>query len=700
MNRPRWWPASLVRRYALATAGLAAAALLLTSLGSWWLIRQQHENAIEQLAQRERQHRAEAVGNDLRALAARMAEVSASTILATGLVDSAGRETYLAPFLNGIRQINGIPVQLTFTDYRGTEIASNDTSSFTPEQLAWLRAHLQDAQPAATIFSSPKGDELVAVEPMLYARTSSPEGAVLYKVGLRDLDSGPSVQLEWGPREDETTIDTSPVPVPAVFQHLNFRVKARDGSLAHAASPELPYFHILLVTIGLFTVIVIAGLNLARVLTRDLRQLEAFATRLFEGDLGTERAPEGSSAEVDAVARALNGMLDRINLQHITLLGEQGKLTRLTGELQAADRRKDDFLAMLGHELRNPLAPISAGAQLLAKLPGTDPRIVRTSQVISRQVGQMTKIVNDLLDVSRVNRGLITLERVPLDASEVVAAAAEQVKPLIESRGHTLTIMPPTEPVRVIGDHARLVQVLSNLLTNAAKYTPNGGHIVVRLACTAAEALLEVADDGMGITPELMPEIFELFTQGSRGADRVQGGLGLGLALVKNLVELHGGAVRADSPGEGRGATFTVRLPRASDMPLSAHALPAPHLAKVQPRRILVVDDNADAARTLADWLKLEGHTVYVFFDGPSALDFAAPDHIDAFVLDIGLPGMDGREVARRLRARPDTKESLLIALSGYGQAVDLERSAAAGFDHHLVKPADPEALQHLLAQA
>ena len=699
MNHRSWWPASLVRRYALATAGLAAAALLLTSLGSWWLISQQNESAIEQLAQRERQYRAEAVGNDLRALSARMAEVSASTLLATGLVDSAGRETYLAPFLNGIRQINGIPVQLTFTDYRGTEIASNDASSFTPEQIAWLRANLEQAQAAATIFASPKGDELVAVEPMLYARTASPEGAVLYKVALRDLNAGPSVQLEWGPREDEAAADTSPVPVPAVFQHLHFRVKAREGTQATAPSPGLPYAHIVLVTVGLFTVIVIAGLNLARVLTRDLQQLESFTARLFEGDLGTERAPEGSSAEVAALARAINGMLDRLNLQHITLLSEQAKLTRLTSELQAADRRKDDFLAMLGHELRNPLAPISAGAQLLNKLPGTDPRIVRTSQVISRQVGQMTKIVNDLLDVSRVNRGLITLERVPLDVADVVSAAVEQVKPLIETHGHTLTVMPPIEAVRVTGDHARLVQVLSNLLTNAGKYTPNGGHIVVRFGGTPKEAVLEVTDDGMGITPELMPEIFELFTQGSRGADRVQGGLGLGLALVKNLVELHGGTVRADSAGEGRGATFTVRLPRIAEQPLSTRPTP-PRTVKVPPRRILVVDDNVDAARTLADWLKLEGHTVYVFFDGPSALDFEAPDHIDAFVLDIGLPGMDGREVARRLRARPDTSHSLLIALSGYGQAADLERSAAAGFDHHLVKPADPQALQHLLAQA
>ena len=699
MSTASWLPSSLVRRYALATAGLAAAALVMTSLASWWLIRQQHHEAVIQLANGERQHQAAAVGNDLRAISARMAEIAASTILATGLVDSAGRETYLSPFLNGIRQINGVPIQLIFTDSRGTEIASNDNSSFNADQLAWLRENIEQARPVATIFPSPNGDELVALEPMRYARTSSPEGAVLYKVKLPDLDAGPTARLMWGPRvlEGDSPDVTADVPSPPVFRHLAFRVRDRAGARIAADSPAPPYFHIIVVSGALMAIVVIAGLNLARVLTKDLRRLESFSTQLIDGDLGTERAPEGGSAEVDALARSINGMLDRLSQQRVALLGEQDKLTRLTSELQAANRRKDDFLAMLGHELRNPLAPISAGAQLLEKLPPGDPRVKRTSEVITRQVGQMTKIVNDLLDVSRVTRGLITLERRPLDLAEVVGAASEQARPLIESRGHVLKTFLPIEPVRVIGDTARLVQVLGNLLTNAAKYTPNGGRLEVRVAADGADALLQVSDNGMGITPELMPEIFDLFTQGSRGVDRGQGGLGLGLALVKSLVELHGGSVRADSAGTDRGATLSVRLPRLN-APASAVPSHPVATAPVPPRRIVLVDDNADAARTLSDCLALEGHSVEIFNDGPSALDFAAREAVDAFVLDIGLPGMDGNELARRLRARPATAHTLMIALSGYGQAADLERSTAAGFDHHLVKPADPDVLNGLLA--
>ncbi|MET0351993.1 MAG: ATP-binding protein, partial [Rhizobacter sp.] len=572
---------------------------------------------------------------------------------------------------------------------------------FTAEQFAWLRENLEHARPIATIFPSPNGDELVALEPMRYARTSSPEGAVLYKVKLPDLDTGPTARLMWGPRvlEGDSPDVTADVPSPPVFRHLAFRVRDRAGVRIAADSPAPPYFHIVLVTGALMTIVVIAGLNLARVLTKDVRRLESFSTQLIDGDLGTGRAPEGGSAEVDALARAINGMLDRLSQQRLALLGEQDKLTRLTSELQAAHRRKDDFLARLGHELRNPLAPISAGAQLLGKLPPGDARIVRTSEVIMRQVGQMTKIVNDLLDVSRVTRGLITLERAALDLADVVTAAAEQARPLIDTRGHTLKVFLPSDPVRVIGDAGRLVQVLGNLLTNAARYTPNGGRIEVRVAADDADALLQVSDNGMGITAELMPEIFDLFTQGSRGVDRGQGGLGLGLALVRSLVELHGGSVRADSAGAGRGATLSVRLPRLVAAPSPEPVQPAAPMP-VPPRRVVLVDDNADAARTLSDCLALEGHSVEVFNDGPSALDFAAREPVDVFVLDIGLPGMDGNELARRLRARPATADTLMIALSGYGQAADLERSAAAGFDHHLVKPADPDALNALMGDA
>jgi CheY-like chemotaxis protein/two-component sensor histidine kinase len=352
---------------------------------------------------------------------------------------------------------------------------------------------------------------------------------------------------------------------------------------------------------------------------------------------------------------------------------------------------------MLGHELRNPLAPISAGAELLRRLPVEDPRVVRTSEIISRQVGHMTKIVSDLLDVSRVTRGLITLEKRPVDVAEVVSAAVEQVRPLIESRAHSITVSLPPGRIVVMGDPARLVQVVGNLLTNAAKYTDEGGHLEVAAGATADVAEIVVRDNGVGITPELMPEIFDLFTQGSRAADRSQGGLGLGLALVKHLVELHGGAVCASSDGPGQGSTFTVRLPRVPQA--AAAAADTSPTAQPQPRRrsVLVVDDNADAAQTLAQWLTLDGHAVFVAHDARAGLDIAEREPVDAFILDIGLPGMNGYELAQRLRAMPRSAHALLIALTGYGQEADRQRSMEAGFDHHLVKPADPDVLRTLL---
>ncbi|MED5619917.1 hybrid sensor histidine kinase/response regulator [Ideonella sp. BN130291] len=702
MNGSRWLPASLARRFALASAGLAAVALLLTSLASWWLINQQHDRALQELASREQQFRAAAVGSDLKALAARMAEIAGSTILATGLVDSAGRETYLGPFLSGIRQINGIPVQVMFTDFQGKEIASNGGARFSPAQRAWLRQKLDQGRPTAEIFPTPLGGELVALEPMTYARTSSPEGAVLYKVALRDLNVGPSMRLEWGVAKTGTDADAAEVPGPAAFEHLHFRVTGNDWRGVGAVKLELPYLHIMLITLSLFSLVVLAGTRLARLLTGDLQRLEGFARRVLGSGLGSERASEGGSAEVAGLARSINDMLDRLNEQHSTLLREREKLTRLTEALQAADRKKDDFLAMLGHELRNPLAPISAGAQLLCKIPGTDPRVLRTSEVIARQVAQMTKIVSDLLDVSRVTRGLIALDKADVDVGMILTAAVEQVRPLIEARRHTLTVSMPPDAVHVQADAARLVQVMSNLLTNAAKYTEDGGRIQVTLEASANEVTVRVKDNGVGISPQLMPDVFELFTQGSRSADRSQGGLGLGLALVKHLVELHGGRVEAASDGPGCGSTFTVHLPRSAT-PQPRELLPELEANAARGGlQMLVVDDNVDAAETLAQWLSLEGHAVLLAHDGPSALALVQRHGVmlDAAILDIGLPGMDGWELARRLRQTEQAAHAMLVALTGYGQSADRERSAAAGIDHHLVKPADPELLRTVLKQA
>jgi PAS domain S-box-containing protein len=371
--------------------------------------------------------------------------------------------------------------------------------------------------------------------------------------------------------------------------------------------------------------------------------------------------------------------------------------------LRSADRRKDEFLAMLAHELRNPLAPISTAAALLKLAQVNEPRIVRTSEIISRQVEHMTSLIDDLLDVSRVTRGLVTLEKDMLLLDQVIASTVEQVRPLVEARHHHLTvdIAPGIPPL--LGDRTRLVQICTNLLNNAAKYTPPGGELLLRARVEDGALALLVRDNGIGIAPDLLPQVFDLFTQGERSPDRAQGGLGLGLALVKSLVELHGGSVSARSDGAGRGSDFTVRLPLpalhddpASLLPATPSGEPAAHAAQMH---LMLVDDNVDAANTLAMLLEMQGYTVSVAYRAKDALELAAKDAPGIFLLDIGLPDMDGYELARRLRAQPATSDAVLIALTGYGQAQDRERSERAGFDHHLVKPVEIERLSALLAQ-
>jgi signal transduction histidine kinase/CheY-like chemotaxis protein len=447
-------------------------------------------------------------------------------------------------------------------------------------------------------------------------------------------------------------------------------------------------------------VVVIAGGSLARVLTRDLHELEAFSSRFIGSGLGTERAPLGGSDEVASLARATNKMLDRLNQQHTALLGDRQKLAGMADALKAADRRKDEFLAMLAHELRNPLAPILAGAELMKKAPGADARLASISDIITRQTRHMTKIVDDLLDVARVTRGLVTVDKAPLDFTRVVSAAVDQARPLLDARRHELTIEMPRSRLEIIGDHARLVQVLSNLLNNAAKYTPEFGLIKLKIVTTSKELCFSVEDNGTGIAPDLMPELFDLFSQGSRSIDRAQGGLGLGLALVKTLVELHGGSVRAFSEGVGQGAQFMVRLPLAQGPSrIATEDKPACPGQKPGSVRLMVVDDNADAARTLANLLQLDGHTVRVAYDGRAALEQARREPFEVFMLDLGLPGMDGLELARHLRGMPDTRDALLVAITGYGQPGDRAKSLAAGFDEHFVKPIDSDALRTVLSK-
>jgi PAS domain S-box-containing protein len=367
--------------------------------------------------------------------------------------------------------------------------------------------------------------------------------------------------------------------------------------------------------------------------------------------------------------------------------------------LREADQRKDEFLAMLGHELRNPLAPIRSAASLLPLAKGDPARIEHIGRVISRQTTHMTGLIDDLLDVSRVTRGMIELEREDVAVRHLVDEAVEQARPLIEARSHLLAITNDAEGAVVHGDRKRLVQVLSNLLSNAAKYTPAGGRIAVRVAVHDAMVRIAVCDNGIGMAPDLVDSAFELFRQGKRTPDRAQGGLGIGLALVRSLVQLHGGAVSAASAGEGQGSEVSVAFPlRAPLAAATAHADAgaAPYQSSL---RVLVVDDNADSAELVAMYLRMVGHVVATEFNAAAALEKARSFRPEVCFLDIGLPDLDGNELARRLRRLPGLEATRLAAMTGYGQPLDRMSSAAAGIDAYFVKPVAMDELAAWLAQ-
>jgi PAS domain S-box-containing protein len=367
-------------------------------------------------------------------------------------------------------------------------------------------------------------------------------------------------------------------------------------------------------------------------------------------------------------------------------------------ELREADRRKDEFLATLAHELRNPLATVRNALYVL-QLPGADAAsAARAREMMGRQVEQLVRLVDDLLDVSRVMHGRVALRRERVDLATVLTRAVETARSAIDAAGHELTVALPAEPVWVDADVVRLTQVVGNLLHNAAKYTERGGRIALGAGREGDEAVIRVRDTGIGIRPDMLSRIFDLFVQTDRAADRSQGGLGIGLTLVRRLVEMHGGSVRAHSDGPGTGSEFVVRLPArpAASVEPSANGPPAP--AAAPQRRVLVVDDNADAAESLAMLLRLEGQEVRVAHDGPAALQAVGAERPDVIFLDIGMPGMDGYEVCRRLRQQSGLDGAVLVALTGWGQEEDRSRGREAGFDRHLVKPVGMETLQEVLA--
>jgi signal transduction histidine kinase/CheY-like chemotaxis protein len=376
----------------------------------------------------------------------------------------------------------------------------------------------------------------------------------------------------------------------------------------------------------------------------------------------------------------------------------EAALRRHAEELAEADQRKDQFLAMLAHELRNPLAPIRNAVQLLQQLGPNEPPLVRVREVIARQVAHQARLLDDLLDVSRISRGKIELRRETLEFVRLVGDVAEDHRRVLETAGLTLCLELPEGPVWLDGDPTRLAQVVGNLLGNAAKFTEPGGQVRVRLVAEpeSQSAVLSVRDSGIGIEPTLLLHVFELFTQADQGLDRSRGGLGLGLALVKGLVEQHGGSVWANSEGPGQGSEFNVLLPTLAAPPAEMPA-PAPAPIATGPIRVLVVEDNRDAAETLQDLLKLAGCTVALAYSGPQALAITPEFHPEVVLCDLGLPGMSGFEVGAALRRHAASAQAQLIAVSGYGQAEDRERSRAAGFDRHLVKPVDPSDLLRLL---
>ncbi len=438
------------------------------------------------------------------------------------------------------------------------------------------------------------------------------------------------------------------------------------------------------------------------------RELQRLNRSLEETNLELAAANSTLQAEKTRELERLNGTLEEANVglaqANRTLQAEVVERERLEVALRETDRRKDEFLAILAHELRNPLAPIMNALHLMRLSRFEDSELLWCRDVIGRQVEYLIRLVDDLLDVSRITQGKIKLKKEPIDLESVVTRAIEIMRPLLESRNHELTVELPDEPVMIDGDLTRLAQVVGNLLSNAAKYTEDEGKILLQVECEgeadAGEALIRVKDSGAGIPRALLPKVFDLFTQVEHTLDRAQGGLGIGLALVRRLVEMHDGSVTAESEGEGRGSEFVVRLPV---LPRSVQGQKTEEAAEGRPpagpfRRVLVADDNVDSALTLATLLRSAGNEVETAHDGLEAWDAAQKIRPDLVLLDLGMPGLDGCSVARRIRSQPWGQKPLLIALTGWGQEDVRVRTDEAGFDAHLVKPVDFDVLTRLLA--
>jgi CheY-like chemotaxis protein len=408
-------------------------------------------------------------------------------------------------------------------------------------------------------------------------------------------------------------------------------------------------------------------------------------------------------AEKTRELQALNQTLEAANTRladaNRILQAEMAERERLEQALRAADRKKDEFLAMLAHELRNPLAPLRNALARLQRTGLSEEGTAQSIAMMTRQITLLSRLVDELIDISRITSGRIELMKEPVDLQTIVDGALEVARPLIEQRGHRLSLTLPEHPVELGADRTRVAQVLSNLLHNAAKYTEPNGDISLTAATEGEEIVISVRDSGIGIEPEMLTKIFDMFMQVDRSFERSQGGLGIGLTLAQRLVELHGGRLEARSEGLGKGAEFTVRLPITRMEKAAAGPAPLPAQAEAGRRRIIVADDNADYAESTAIILRMEGHEVHTAYDGMQTVELADSLRPEVVLLDIGLPKLNGYEAARRIRAMDGMENALLVAISGWGQRRDRELAQAAGFDQHLVKPVDPDVLVQLIAR-
>jgi signal transduction histidine kinase/DNA-binding response OmpR family regulator len=427
-----------------------------------------------------------------------------------------------------------------------------------------------------------------------------------------------------------------------------------------------------------------------------LRTGEVSAGVLVLGTTALTAAPAEDAALAEIASRAA------IAFENARLYGslkrEMARSKEAEERLQLANRRKDEFLAMLSHELRNPLAPILSATHIMRKISPTHDRIAWARDIVERQVTHLAKLVDDLLDVSRITQGKINLRKEPVELGSVIAHGVETSRSLLDAKHHHLTVDLPPVPIWVFGDFSRLSQVVGNLLNNAAKYTPDGGRLEIKAAADRGHAVVSVRDNGVGIDPQFLPHVFELFAQGERSLDRSQGGLGVGLTVVHQLVGLHQGRIEVSSEGIGKGAEFRVVLPCISEVAQRDKSTAEQSTGKARGVRILVVDDNIDAAESLAVFFRLEGHEVKVAADGQEALACMEVFAPHVALIDIGLPGMSGYEVAERICESRAGAPSLMIAVTGYGQHEDQARARACGFHHHFVKPADPVAIQAIIA--